>query len=111
MVVIKSDFSEASNADVTLVSTYEIFPLRDTTVSKAFSYIQEKLEKKFENTLESGINRTDEFGIFSFYLNTENNPERNFIMGVTKDRLIGFEYLKENHEKLVPLIEHLMPSP
>ena len=111
MAVLKSDFfsPDENGEEILLVSVYEIFPLHATTVSKAFSILQNMFEEKFANDVETGINRTDEFGIHSLYFNSSATPERAFLLAVTRERLIGFEYQKENHNQLIPLFFQLAP--
>lgn len=109
MAVLKSDFVEPVDSRV-LVSIYEIFPLQDTTSTKAFSLIAQKLIAKFTNNLESGINQTNDYGLQSFYFNFGPTPNRAFLLTVTSERLLGFEYQKDDTGRLAPLFSLLAPK-
>ncbi len=107
MVAVKSDFYDG---DILLVRAYEMYPLHNTTAAKAFQYIKVKLEKSFRNDPETTLNQTDEYGTFSLYFNPSSSKDKAYLLVVAPEKLIGFEYLKENHKKLLPLFNHLVPS-
>ncbi|MBI5414774.1 hypothetical protein HZA38_04660 [Candidatus Peregrinibacteria bacterium] len=109
LAVLKTDFFE-NGKDVVLVRVYEIFPTDSTTMTKAFLELGEKFDQKFAGDIESSVNHTDSYGLSSLYVNPSSHPEKVFLVVSAKDRILGFEYLKENNEKLVPFIQNLAPS-
>ncbi len=104
--ILKTDIADKAS-DRVLISVYEIFPIEDTTVSRLFSFLEQKFESRFVNDPETSVNRTDEFGLYSFYFNPSQSPEKAFLLVAKEQRVFGFEYIKANHNLLVPFFEDL----
>lgn len=111
----EDDFSVISAVfnkdDETIATIFEFQPETEATTAKIFSTLFSKLRDNIteEQKEDINLNQTNSFGDHSFYFNNKQYEEMVFLVVKSADKILAFEYKKENHEKMQPVIKFYFP--
>lgn len=92
------------------IKIYEFHPLENSETTSLYNNIYAKLQQSIEENEQDliNINKTNSFGEGSFYFNNKKNyPEMVFLVIISQNKILAFEYQSNNHEKVKKLLEVL----
>lgn len=117
-VNIDGDFFASSavfaEGEQVLLKITEFHPQKEITSAKIFDTLKSTLYNRVsadapKDPAVPAVNQTNSFGEHSFYYNDPKSSEMVFLVVKKADKIMAFEYLKVDHEKLAPVIEAIFP--
>ncbi|MEI7510744.1 MAG: hypothetical protein WCJ84_01160 [Candidatus Peregrinibacteria bacterium] len=99
--VLKSLYSQKKGTTISpLISVYEFFPTRDTTIDHAYLSLKGFFAESLKDSVEAEVNETNTYGEHSFYINLGNQEKTVYLVVAHKNELLGFEYPRASHESV-----------